>query len=320
MVTKTTKTISSEEMEDLLFTCLIERAPCALDNLNEIRDYNGRTLLHWTVSLNLKEETLILLQNGADPNVKDDDGQTPLHIVSNPEIAQLLIKYGADINARDNKNRTPLHYTKDPSVARLLLERGTDPNAVDNEGSTPLHTVPRIAEILLQHGADPNAKNKKGLLPIYYALLKGACEAASLLLQVTDNSLLSDLKDESGNTLLHLASDNCRELVQPLLYFVDVNVTDNDGNTPLHIAVFNRDVELIKLLISHGADIRAKNKNGVAPLTSIALMCRNGGSCITEIIDHLHHPAEVSEFVKDAFHYGQLQLLRALLQRGLLLK
>jgi ankyrin repeat protein len=315
MVTKTTKPITSEEMEDLLFTCLIERAPCALGNLNEIRDYNGRTLLHWTVNLNLKEETLILLQDGADPNVKDDDGQTPLHI-SGPEIAQLLIKYGADVNARDRLGRTPLHYAKNPDLARLLLEAGANPDTCDVDGNTPLHTAPEAAEILLQYGANPNAKNKKGLPPIYYALLKGACEAASLLLQVTDKNLLSNLKDESGNTLLHLASNNCRELVQPLLNFIDVNVTDNDGNTPLHIAVFNRDVELIKLLIS-SADIRAKNKYGVAPLTSIALMCRNGGPCITEIIDHLHHPAEVSEFVKDAFHYGQLQLLRALLQRGL---
>jgi ankyrin repeat protein len=52
-----------------------------------------------------------LLEHGADPNVQDKDGWTPLHravIKCHVDVARVLLDYGADPTIRDNEGRTPL--------------------------------------------------------------------------------------------------------------------------------------------------------------------------------------------------------------------
>ena len=69
------------------------------------------------------------MANGADPNVTDDKGQTPLHFIAQKGVgknqAKLLIEHGADLNARDNAGQTPLDYAKQAkrkTVATFLIE------------------------------------------------------------------------------------------------------------------------------------------------------------------------------------------------------
>ena len=89
------------------------------------------------------------LESGTDANqpISDERGGYPLHFAVNSgvEIIQMLIDYGADMNVKDAKGRTPLHIvaTGRPSIEKmeLLIEHGADVNAVDDEGKTPLAYV-----------------------------------------------------------------------------------------------------------------------------------------------------------------------------------
>ena len=89
--------------------------------------------LHWVAQRGLTNGIACLLANGADPNVTDDKGQTPLHFIAQKGVgknqAKLLIEHGADPNARDDTGQTPLDYAKKAkrkSVADFLTKLGTE--------------------------------------------------------------------------------------------------------------------------------------------------------------------------------------------------
>lgn len=89
--------------------------------------------------VNLKEVIRTLLDAGADPNIADDEGKTPL--IANAwdvEIAKMLLAHGASVNAQAKDGFTPLLNAGTAELMRLLLEHGADPFAKTKEGKTAL--------------------------------------------------------------------------------------------------------------------------------------------------------------------------------------
>ncbi|PKK41442.1 hypothetical protein CI102_13947, partial [Trichoderma harzianum] len=89
----------------------------------------------------------LLLDNNANIETKDKDGDTPLGIAAyygQTAAIQLLLDYNADINAKSNDNvgRTPLSYAVEKggkSIVKALLDSGkVDVNRKDKKGRTPL--------------------------------------------------------------------------------------------------------------------------------------------------------------------------------------
>ena len=91
----------------------------------------------------------VLLERDAKPSVPSrDQGFTPLHSAvatdageATAEIVRLLLEAGADPNAKSNEGGTPLHsaaYTGDLEIAELLLAYGADPNATGPKSQTAL--------------------------------------------------------------------------------------------------------------------------------------------------------------------------------------
>ena len=190
----------------------------------------------------------LLLDAGADVNVKDDSGWTPLYHAASEghtEIAKLLLDAGADVNVKDDSGWTPLHHTASgglTEIAKLLLDAGADVNVKDDSGWTPLyHTASgghtEIATLLLDAGADVNVKDDSGWTPLHHAASEGHTEIAKLLL---DASADVNVKGDSGWTPLHDAASGGHTEIAKLLLGVgaDVNVKDNDGWTPRHHAAW----------------------------------------------------------------------------------
>jgi hypothetical protein len=149
-------------------------------------------LSHFYALLCDAERIKKLLEEGTDPNIRDGDGNTPLHFAASKgcaEVARLLLKHGADPNAQDKSGETPLHLAASEGrvdVVRLLLERGADPNAKNEGGETPLHYAAYkghfdVVRLLLERGADPTVKNKDGATPLDIARARGNDGVVSLI-------------------------------------------------------------------------------------------------------------------------------------------
>lgn len=112
-----------------------------------------------------------LVQHGADVNIPDNEGQTPLHVAvenGDKENILFLLEHKADINNPDNIGNTPLFYAKTPEIAELLLKSGADINAENKRGENVLHPTRDAAmvKVFAKYGANFNAKSEYGRTPL----------------------------------------------------------------------------------------------------------------------------------------------------------
>jgi hypothetical protein len=107
----------------------------------------GRTQLHHCAEKGLTTSVKRLLSiRNIYVNVKDDEyGSTPLHWAARNghiEITHLLLQNGADVNVKDRWDRTPLHCSAiygHIDILHLLVENGADLEAQANDGWRALH-------------------------------------------------------------------------------------------------------------------------------------------------------------------------------------
>lgn len=102
------------------------------------RNTNGWTALKLAARRSLEKCVEVLLSNGADPNIADNEQFTSFHnAVISVDILKLLLSKCTDINAKNNKGETPLYIAVEKNSVECvmsLLEHEADPNIGDNEG------------------------------------------------------------------------------------------------------------------------------------------------------------------------------------------
>lgn len=145
----------------------------------------------------------LLLKFGANPNVADKDGYTPLiwmiKFAEQAAVANLL-KHGADVNMADKQQRTALHWaalSELPSMMQLLLSVRCNINALDKEKKTPLilaiqHGHVEAVKLLLKNNADTSKADEKNFTALSYGI--NHPQIGPLLMQkgVNSNDLLSE--------------------------------------------------------------------------------------------------------------------------------
>jgi ankyrin repeat protein/mono/diheme cytochrome c family protein len=222
----------------------------------DLRDPDGTTALNFAI-LNVHYDLAgMLLDKGADPNVADDTGTSPLYAAVDMhtipadlvrpapvltdrlgavDIVRALLVRGADPNVR--LKRMPLgrvHQSADPSFG---------------EGSTPLMRAAKsndvtVMRLLLDNGADPTLTQKDhtnalmieaagGAQPSVYPIDRPVTEAGAL----------------DGIALL-------------LDRGVDVDAFNGNGQTALHLAAARGADRIVNLLASRGAILDGRNKQG----------------------------------------------------------
>jgi len=178
-----------------------------------------------------------LLSHGADINIQDAHGNTPLHLALQkcPHLVDVLLSYHPLIDIRNNLQGTPLHAAlenSDSKNAKEFIERGADVNAINSNGNTP---------VLIAANSCPE---------VIYDLVK-------------KNALL-DKPNAQGITSLHvLLKKKNIHLAQSFINAgVNVNAQDENGISPLMIAAQNDLSEIFILLLQKGADHTLKDVHG----------------------------------------------------------
>jgi hypothetical protein len=109
---------------------------CGIDL--ETRDHHGSTCILSTAA-DHHDALRWLVEAGADVNVANNDGQTPLHCVRSQNCAVLLLAAGASVRARDKYGWTALHRVArdvDSNAVHSLLAAGADLDAANDYGET----------------------------------------------------------------------------------------------------------------------------------------------------------------------------------------
>jgi len=187
---------------------------------------------------------------GMDHLFDDNDGSTILHYAAQEGYTKActhaIKKFPELLTTKNMGKRTPLHVAimsdNEKIVDILLAQPNVNKNSCDIHGNTPLHAsvllkLPFIAKKLIDKGVDLDAKNIYGETALHNAI--GSIECNDIL-----NTIIA--KDPQNHARL--------------------NVQDNMGNSPIHIAVHSKNVEALQKLITVGAYTDSKDNLGLTPL------------------------------------------------------
>lgn len=285
------------------------------------------TILHHSCANGWTDLVRFLAEGDININVRTSSGATPLLLAAaytHEDTVKLLIDLGADFELKDSYDRTVLHFVSERGmldIVKYLVTMGCDFNARTVEGHTPFNLAVRYYYIsLIKHfidsGADVNCIDIHEKAPVHYACIKGRLDILRYLVSkgcdlyavtsagetpltlAVKHSHLSlvnylivsgvdvNFRDKNKKTALHFAcKSGSLEIVEALTKKgSNINIQDKRLDTPLHIAVKFSRLATVKHLLKAGADCNIQNSKGTTAFQYILAspFCLDGIECFLE--------------------------------------
>jgi len=317
----------------------------------EIGDYDDRTPMHIAAAEGHEQIVRYLVINcAANVNPHDRYHNTPLYEAvryGHSQVEDFLEKHGAELGPVDDLQKRLLDAAAGNHIEtiRLAIKAQVNINCSDYDHRTPLHIAAaeghdKIVRLLLKAGATPTAKDRWGRTPLDDAMFGRHAITAGLLKVVIHNEgdlnnvrhfnsvpSVSDMggskdRNQSDNVasrqLLHAASEgDLDELKKILGRGIDINLTDYDGRTVLHLAVCNNHIEIVKFLVMEKKmNVNCFDRFRMTPLRDaltyrnfeICQILRDNGATICD--------AQIASEACEAAAFGDLSTLMRLESTG----
>jgi len=250
-------------------------------------DHNGMHPLMWAAKNGHIASCKILIGRGAGVNAFDVNDWTAIHYAAkygHKEVVDFLAHSGASIVLREKleEGKTPLmlaaQYGRRETVL-CLLERGANVNAITTRDElTALALAAKeghkgTVRALIERGADANMSDSYGWTPLHFTASWGRKETAKLLIRqggADVNSMPVKKKSGAGGTTpLIIASKGQQvDMINVLLdHGADPSINDaGSGKNPLAIAAQEGFTQSVEALIDHDVDLNVRDSRGMTPL------------------------------------------------------
>jgi ankyrin repeat protein len=264
---------------------------CKIDYI----DIDGKSILYYPIKYGYNNIFKIILDNSKDiigipiNNIKDKDNNTPLHysVLYNNSVAMAyLLDINSNINSVNNEGNIPLHiavYNNNIDIINLLLKnQDIQVNLLNNQGLSVFHiaVIKRYIDIIkiFIYNKKFNinvTETKYNMTPLMYLL---DINYLNIIIEMLNNGALLSNQDIYGNNILHhCLIENKLDMFLFLKNYKNNKMIDNQinikGCTPLHILLenFNNiDIDLNNIIINTNINLQDNKGN-----TCMHLLCKN---------------------------------------------
>jgi ankyrin repeat protein len=241
----------------------------------------------------------LLLDHGAQVNAKETLRETTAVMwaaeQNHPDVIKLLVAHGADVAVESKREEAKKQYgvvykMKEGSFAggttalvlaaregglesiAALLAAKANPNQTAGDGSSALLVAIQnghydVAKYLVEHGADVNLANDKGWNPLYLAVKHRNIETGTIPVPNAEQAVdfIKLILDRGGvNVNARLKANTEIRNGQRATWLNEA------GATPFLRAALCGDIEMMKLLLAHGADPKINTEDHTTPLMAAA--------------------------------------------------
>lgn len=241
------------------------------------------------------EKIIAVIRHGINPNhvFRELNTRTALHAAAEKGhvlAVHVLVQAGSQLDPQDGDLMTPIMLASlngHTRVVQYLVKAGACVTHQGSDGMTALHIAAKagqleICQCLLSNGKAPlgfiDVKDDGGWTPLVWSCEFRHADVTSFLLEKRADPLLRDIEE---NIALHWAAySGSEEISERLLdYGCDVNCVNVYGDTPLHVAARQNNLQCVMLFLSRGAKPETANGAGQQAL-DCALA---GGDCYNAI-------------------------------------